>query len=168
MKIKLDKTLILNRVKEKKNFSTNTELALFLGISLTTLSNWYARNSIDFDILFTKCESMDANWLLSGRSEILEKPSENSPESFPDVSFYKEMIKEKDVEIKELNREVGASNNDNKRKDVEIMELNKRNWELETEVKNLKKQIEDSASARKRQVETIEIDIDNKQKANVG
>jgi hypothetical protein len=48
------------------------------------------------------------------------------------------------------------------------MELNRRNWELETEVKNLKKQIEDSASARKRQVETIEIDIDNKPKANVG
>lgn len=39
---------IIKRAKLAKEFKTNSELAAFLGISRSTLSNWNARNSIDF------------------------------------------------------------------------------------------------------------------------
>ncbi|UWY28840.1 helix-turn-helix domain-containing protein [Flavobacterium sp. TR2] len=82
----MDKSLILNRLKNIKNFATDTELANFLNISRSTLSNWYARNSIDYDLLFSKCENnVDINWLLTGNgynvkneSNVLAEPIESS------------------------------------------------------------------------------------------
>lgn len=75
MKTNIDKSLILNRFKEANNFTTDIELADFLGISKSTLSNWYKRNSIDYDLLFSKCEQVDMNWLLSGNGSMLkDKP----------------------------------------------------------------------------------------------
>lgn len=64
----MDKTLILNRLKKLMKFETDKELADFLGISKSTLSNWHARNSIDYDLLFSKCEHMDKNLLLSSEN----------------------------------------------------------------------------------------------------
>ena len=74
----MDKRLILNRIKEFKNFKTDLELANFLQISKSTLSNWYSRNSIDFDLLFSKCElDIDLNWLITGRAILpnIDKPN---------------------------------------------------------------------------------------------
>ena len=42
---------IIKRAKLAKEFKTDSELAAFLGISRSTLSNWNARNSIDFPLL---------------------------------------------------------------------------------------------------------------------
>jgi phage repressor protein C with HTH and peptisase S24 domain len=69
----MNKTLILNRLKEIKEFNTDTELAKFLNISRSTLSNWYSRNSIDYDLLFSKCENeIDISWLLTGKGSMLK------------------------------------------------------------------------------------------------
>ena len=75
MKTKIDKTLILSRIKNVKNFKTDAELADFLGINTSTLSNWYSRNSIDFDILFSKCEDVSLDYLLNGEGEMLKNNS---------------------------------------------------------------------------------------------
>jgi len=66
-----DKSVILGRIKEYCKFSTDTELADFLGIQRSTLSNWVKRNSIDYDLVFSKCENIDKNWLLTGQGEML-------------------------------------------------------------------------------------------------
>lgn len=68
MKNYINKTLILNRLKEYKNLSSDTELADFLNIHRSTLSNWHSRNSIDYDLLFSICEkeNIDLNWLING------------------------------------------------------------------------------------------------------
>lgn len=60
----MNKSLILNRLKEIKKFNTDKELADFLGIRKSTLSNWYSRNSIDYDLLFSKCEQNEIVKLL--------------------------------------------------------------------------------------------------------
>jgi len=59
-------TLILNAIKKHYNFKTNTEFAAFLDIKPQTLSSWYTRGTIDYDLLYSKCVDVDANWLLSG------------------------------------------------------------------------------------------------------
>ncbi len=76
MKTKLNKSLILERLKEIKGFKTDTELAVFLGITRSTLSNWHNRNSIDFDILFSKCEHINIDWLITGEGEMLKEVEE--------------------------------------------------------------------------------------------
>ena len=72
----MNKTLILSRVKDAYKFQNDKELSSFLGISNQTLSNWRSRNSIDYDVLFTKCESISADWLLTGKGSMLRDQEE--------------------------------------------------------------------------------------------
>lgn len=58
---------IIKRAKLAKEFKTDSELAAFLGISRSTLSNWNARNSIDFPLLLGSLGDVDYNWLLTGK-----------------------------------------------------------------------------------------------------
>lgn len=62
----ISKTKILDRIKLHYNLKGNSELADFLGVKKSTISNWYARNTIDFDLIFLKCEDMDFKYLISG------------------------------------------------------------------------------------------------------
>jgi len=65
----MDKTLILSRIKTEKKFKTDTELANFLGISRAVLSNWYKRNTLDYELVLSKCEHLDFNKLLKENNE---------------------------------------------------------------------------------------------------
>ena len=60
-------TDIVKRAKEDMGFKTDVELANYLGVSRSTLSNWCARNSIDFPLLLEKMKEVDYNWLLVGK-----------------------------------------------------------------------------------------------------
>ena len=60
---------ILNRLKTALAVSTDKELAETLGIKKATLSNWRTRNSIDFPLVFTFCEHINIDWLITGRGE---------------------------------------------------------------------------------------------------
>lgn len=66
----LDVTGIVKRAKQALNLKRDSELAEFLGVSRATVSNWCARNSIDFPLLLGKIgESVDYNWLLLGKGQ---------------------------------------------------------------------------------------------------
>lgn len=71
----MDKALILREIKKHYNFKTDGDFADFLGIKQNTLSNWSSRNSIDYDRIISKCEEIDGNWLLTGRGNMLRRPS---------------------------------------------------------------------------------------------
>ncbi len=58
---------IVKRAKQALNFTKDVELADYLGISRSTLSNWCARNAIDFPLLLEKLADVDYNWLLIGK-----------------------------------------------------------------------------------------------------
>jgi hypothetical protein len=63
----MDKTAILNRLKEMTGSSSDADLARYLGISPATLSNWKSRGSIDYDLVFSKCDDWNLQWLLTGK-----------------------------------------------------------------------------------------------------
>ena len=70
-------SLIIDRLFAFFNVNSNVALSQKLGVSQTTLSNWKARNTIDYNILFTKCEGVNWNWLLFGTGPMIlsgEKP----------------------------------------------------------------------------------------------
>ena len=79
-----DKLLILSRIKEYFNFSTDTELAVFLGINKSTLSNWHKRKTVDYDLIFSKCEQLDKNWLIAGKEVMLGEDDINTIKTTPD------------------------------------------------------------------------------------
>ena len=63
----LDVSGIVKRAKQALNFKKDSELASYLGVSRATLSNWCARNRIDFHLLLNKMRDVDLNWLLLGK-----------------------------------------------------------------------------------------------------
>lgn len=75
----MQKTEILERIISHYALKNKTGLASFLGVSAQTVSNWYSRNSIDFDLVFEKCSGVDLNWLILGRSfdynKVIHTPS---------------------------------------------------------------------------------------------
>ena len=80
----MDKTLILNKIKTYLKIEKNTDFAEFLEIKPTTLAMWYKRNTFDIELLFKKCEFIDANWLLTGQGEMLKNAP--APEPAPQES----------------------------------------------------------------------------------
>lgn len=92
----MDKSLILSRLKTTLNFSTDTELADFLGISKSVLSNWYKRNSIDWDLVFTKCEHIDYNILIKG-----SKSAEDVQSGISDITTVKLILERYEAVVSE-------------------------------------------------------------------
>ena len=64
------KSEILNRIMSHYGLRNKTELASFLGVSPQTVSNWYSRNFIDYDLVFEKCAGLDFNWLVTGNASV--------------------------------------------------------------------------------------------------
>lgn len=110
--------LILKAIKDFYSFEKDTEFADFLGVAKTTLSSWYIRGKIDYDLVYAKCVDIDGNFLLSGTGQI-QRPSKkyiaNSTVSFvaePDessqygkkdtIDALKQTIKAQEITIKTL------------------------------------------------------------------
>ena len=55
-----------------------TAFAKFLGVAPSTISTWISRNTFDYDTLFAKCEELNAEWLLTGKGEMLRSNSEQN------------------------------------------------------------------------------------------
>lgn len=78
MSIEINKSLILNKLKNHYQFSTDSEFAHFLGIKPQTLSSWHSRNTFDIDLLYAKCVNVDANFLLTGKGEVEKRNVEEN------------------------------------------------------------------------------------------
>ncbi|MBR4936607.1 MAG: helix-turn-helix domain-containing protein [Bacteroidaceae bacterium] len=47
--------------------------AVFLGVEAQNVSAWLRRGNFDIDLIYTKCSDISADWLLSGKGEMLKK-----------------------------------------------------------------------------------------------
>ncbi|MBP3944388.1 helix-turn-helix domain-containing protein [Sphingobacteriaceae bacterium WQ 2009] len=99
-----DTRLIFNEIKNHYNIKNDAELSRFLGIATTTLASWYRRNTFDIHLVYAKCTDIDANWLLTGKGNIIRNSinynNQNehiTPFSNEDVTDWKgEYFKEKE------------------------------------------------------------------------
>lgn len=123
MSRKLDKTQVLDRIKEAYSIKSNAKLAAFLGIAPTTLSSWYSRCTFDLDLLYEKCVDINLSWLLTGEGSMLREERSDGiihedpqvPTPKPDESIlynmYKDLMeekKEKEKKIEKLTEELRA------------------------------------------------------------
>ena len=65
----VNKTCILDKIKGFYGLKSNKALSEFLGVTKQTISNWYSRNTIDYDIVLAKCKDADLHWLLLDTTE---------------------------------------------------------------------------------------------------
>lgn len=78
-----NKTLILKNIKRHLGYKKDVDFANFLGISPQTLASWYTRNTFDLEVLYAKCVDIDANFLLTGRGEMLRNTTSSLQEPTP-------------------------------------------------------------------------------------
>lgn len=57
---------VIDRIKNAYNMTSDTELADHLGIAPSTLSTWKKRNSLDYELIFSKCEDLRADYIIYG------------------------------------------------------------------------------------------------------
>lgn len=62
---------MLSEIKSYYNIEGDSEFARFLDITPQTLHNWRKRNTFDTEIIYTKCLDISAEWLLTGKGEML-------------------------------------------------------------------------------------------------
>jgi phage repressor protein C with HTH and peptisase S24 domain len=85
----MNKAVMLDAIKEYLTFKKNSDLAVFLGVTPQAVSNWYSRNTFDAELIYTKCEFVNPDWLLTGKGPMLktkekakeEKVKEEKPPS---------------------------------------------------------------------------------------
>lgn len=69
----IDNSLIIDEIKSYLGFEKDIQLSDFLGIKRNTLSNWRARNMLDYQLLLTKCDWIDANYLFTMQGSLVKK-----------------------------------------------------------------------------------------------
>jgi transcriptional regulator with XRE-family HTH domain len=64
---------ILRSIKDYKGFKTNAELAEFLGVGRSAISNWIARGKIDESLIMEKIPEIRPEFLRSGQFPMTEQ-----------------------------------------------------------------------------------------------
>ena len=68
----MDKTLVLDKIKEYYQFKSNSEFARFLGINSQNIRNWYARNNYNANLLIEKCPEVNPEYIITGDGPLLK------------------------------------------------------------------------------------------------
>lgn len=59
------------------------QFANMLGTSAQTISAWIARNTFDAELIYTKCRGISADWLFTGKGEMLDELAAGSISGVP-------------------------------------------------------------------------------------
>lgn len=68
----MEKKDIVVALVEKYANGKNAQFAKLLGVSPQTISAWISRNTLDYDLIYTKCVGISPQWLLTGEGEMFE------------------------------------------------------------------------------------------------
>ena len=131
---------MLLRLKTFKKFKKDIDLANFLEISATTLSTWKHRGTIDWWIVFDKCDDINLNWLVHGTGSMLlpeikyDDAQAMVRESVPEYEFsergepkikelYERLLAEKERILEEKERYIGRLESEiNDKKEMDSVE----------------------------------------------
>ena len=92
---KMDKSLILKELIEHYSEGKNADFAQKLGVKPQTISSWMARNTFDIELIYAKCENLDANWLLTGEGSMYRDTAVMSGTAPPDRDEIIQLLRDK-------------------------------------------------------------------------
>lgn len=84
-----------------------TQFAKFLEVPPSTVSTWLNRGTLDYDFLYSKCEMISPEWLLTGKGEMLKTKRTSQCNSIEQVPI----IEHKDNQITEFKQVLESPNN---------------------------------------------------------
>lgn len=82
----MNKSIRLQRLINYYCSGNKAEFAKKIGVTPQCLYTWSSRNTLDYDIIFAKCEGLSAKWLLTGEGEMLENAPKNNSEDSKTIS----------------------------------------------------------------------------------
>lgn len=81
----MDKNERLERLVEYYGNGNKSHFAKILGVKAQTINTWLSRNTYDTELIFAKCDNINASWLLTGEGNMLRSESEKE-EKLPSVN----------------------------------------------------------------------------------
>lgn len=81
-----------------------------LGVSPQAISTWEKRNTFDIELIYSKCENLNAKWLLTGIGEMFvndEQEPHNNSSVEPMVDKLLGIIDKKDLIIRQQAEDIG-------------------------------------------------------------
>ncbi|WP_302303417.1 helix-turn-helix domain-containing protein [Paraprevotella xylaniphila] len=70
----------------KAKFSTH------IGVKPQTVSAWLSRNTFDAEVIYEKCEGVSADWLLSGKGEMIKTGNQQFADNEIEIQSLKKEI----------------------------------------------------------------------------
>lgn len=65
-----------------------SQFAKMLGITPQTINTWIARNTFDAELLYAKCETLSADWLLAGKGDMIRNMTPNINQNGVGVPYF--------------------------------------------------------------------------------
>lgn len=81
----MDKNERLEKLVEYYGNGNKSHFAKMLGVKAQTINTWLSRNTYDTELIFSKCDNVNASWLLTGEGNMLSSESEKE-EKLPPVN----------------------------------------------------------------------------------
>jgi hypothetical protein len=139
----MDKSLILKDIKKHLGLKKDTEFADYLGIKQSNLSLWYKRGTINYDLIISKCKDIDANWLLTGKGQMIKENKNECLKS--DTTEFKEDLNTNELELLKRDLETARTILESKNQTIDtqkdlINNLKSEIQRLTTEIELLKDQ----------------------------
>ena len=72
----MDTALKINAIKNHLNIKKDIDLASYLGVKQSTLATWKLRNTMDIDVIISKCDFINPSWLLTGEGPMLKESNQ--------------------------------------------------------------------------------------------
>ena len=72
----MNKTIMLEQLINHYTDGNKSKFANMLGIKPQTINTWLTRNTLDAELIYSKCEDVSGGWLLSGEGDMLEEDKE--------------------------------------------------------------------------------------------
>lgn len=107
---KLNIELILSKIKNHYNLRNNTELSKFFELSPNTISTWIKRGSVNWELIFAKCDNMDFNYLIKDEEKNYKIPPKNPDNTSTMDPIILSLLKEN----RQMAEEIGALKEQNR------------------------------------------------------
>lgn len=84
----MDKREMLLALIDRYADGNKASMAKRLGVTPQAISTWLARNTFDNELIFAKCESLNAEWLLTGKGEMTKSVVPAAANNYTAVPVY--------------------------------------------------------------------------------
>ena len=91
--------MILSLIEHYSN-GNKAQFANILGITPQGLSTWIKRDSFDIELIFSKCEGISAEWLLTGEGDMFANENQTKSNKFSEID-------EKSLDLPKVSYKIG-------------------------------------------------------------